>query len=131
MEIDVFLLNLEFLFGQFGNNLILLLQLVLHLSDPDLVLTRPDGHDTRGPDLLLLELLFEGVEFLHHGLTLHLEGFVVMRGPVELLCEGGVGGLELDQALGGGLSSADGLLCLGEFVLGELFQVLDVFLSVG
>ena len=52
------------------------------------------------------------MKFLHHGITLEFEGFLLMDGFLEFLRKGGLIGFELNEFLGGGLRCADGLLGL-------------------
>jgi hypothetical protein len=59
------------------------------------------------------------MELLHHGIALKFEGLFFVEGLLEFLGEGGLGGFEFDEFLGGGLGCADGLLGL------RLFGVAD------
>lgn len=59
MEVDVFLFDLKFLFREFGDGFIFFLQLVLELSDLDLVFAGPNRHNRCGSDFFFFKLFFE------------------------------------------------------------------------
>ena len=69
------------------------------------------------------------MELLHHGIALKFEGLFFVKGLLEFLREGGLGGFEFDEFLGGGLGCTDGLLGLGLFGVADGLQLLDSFVS--
>jgi hypothetical protein len=59
MKVDVFFFDLKFFFGEFGDDFFLFIQIILKLSDFDLVLIGSDRDHTGGSYFLIFKLFLE------------------------------------------------------------------------